>query len=72
MPSSFLEEPAVYMSESIGGMDRAPLENLRASSTLPPQGKNRYEAKRMSDRNHKTAWVEGDAEYGVGESITFT
>jgi hypothetical protein len=49
-----------------------PLEGLSASSTKSPQGKNNYAANRMWDFDSNTAWVEGEAEYGVGESISFT
>ena len=49
-----------------------PLEGLKASSTQRAQGKNNYAPARMADFDSDTAWVEGDAEYGVGESISFT
>lgn len=49
-----------------------PLEGLSASSTQSAQGKNNYAANRMWDFDSNTAWVEGDPEYGVGESISFT
>jgi len=70
---SFLSDPGEYMAMMEGGDGSVitSLEGVRASSTLPPQGKNRYEAKRMHDVNQNTAWVEGDAEYGIGESITW-
>jgi hypothetical protein len=66
----FLSDPEEYMAMS-GNYGRS-LEGLTASSALPQQGKNRYEANRMSDWDTSTAWVEGDSAYGVGESISFT
>ena len=39
----------------------------KASSTLEPQGKNNYFIENINDYNHKTAWVEGKSDYGIGE-----
>lgn len=39
----------------------------KASSTLEPQGKNNYSIENINDYNHKTAWVEGKSDYGIGE-----
>jgi hypothetical protein len=44
----------------------------QASSTLPGQGANRYNADKMGDASLSSAWVEGAAEYGVGEKLTIT
>lgn len=40
---------------------------IRASSTLPNQGKYNYAIKNINDDNPMTAWVEGNADYGIGE-----
>ena len=40
---------------------------LKASSTLANQGKNNYDIKNINDNNPMTAWVEGKADYGIGE-----
>ena len=39
----------------------------KASSTLDSQGKNNYFVENINDYNHKTAWVEGKSDYGIGE-----
>ena len=41
-----------------------------ASSVLAASKTNHYEPSMMFDGNRATAWVEGDAEDGIGESIT--
>ena len=46
-------------------------ENVKASTTLAPQGKFKYLAKYVCDDDPTTAWVEGNADYGVGEFIEF-
>jgi len=43
-----------------------------ASSHLPPQGRNRYDAKRIDDGLVNTAWVEGRPGHGIGETVTYT
>ena len=43
--------------------------NIKASSTLPPQGKNTYSASNVCDDDPTTAWVEGKQGYGVGEFL---
>jgi len=40
---------------------------LKASSTLANQGNNNYDIKNINDDNPMTAWVEGKADYGIGE-----
>jgi hypothetical protein len=45
---------------------------LTTTSTLNPQGTNSYEAKNMDDGNKNTAWIEGNAGYGIGEKIIIT
>ncbi|MEM9997772.1 MAG: hypothetical protein AAF809_08730, partial [Bacteroidota bacterium] len=42
-----------------------------ASSTLAPQGRNRYDASQAEDANPATAWVEGVDGPGIGERLTF-
>ena len=49
-----------------------PGEGLRATSTLAPQGKFNYNIKNLSDDDPTTAWVEGHADYGIGEYIEFS
>jgi len=39
----------------------------RASSTLAPHKSNNYDIENIQDYNHKTAWVEGKSDYGIGE-----
>ncbi|GAB4117470.1 MAG: hypothetical protein OHK0057_06240 [Thermoflexibacter sp.] len=43
----------------------------QASSTLASQGKNSYQAKNIADDDPTTVWVEGKADYGIGEYIEF-
>lgn len=45
--------------------------NVKASSTLLPQGAVKYAAKNIQDDDPTTAWVEGDSEYGLGEYLEF-
>jgi len=40
---------------------------LKASSTLANQGKYNYDIKNINDDDPMTAWVEGKADYGIGE-----
>ncbi|MFM7104145.1 MAG: NADase-type glycan-binding domain-containing protein [Flavobacteriales bacterium] len=49
-----------------------PTEGLRATSTLAPQGKFNYNVKNLGDDDPTTAWVEGHADYGIGEYIEFS
>lgn len=46
-------------------------DDTRVSSTLAQQGKVKYLATNVSDDNPNTAWVEGNADYGIGEYIEF-
>ena len=48
------------------------LPDLRASSSLPAQGKNAYGPEKLTDDSPFTAWVEGASGDGVGEWIEFT
>ena len=52
--------------------DRAFVKSVKASSELPASGGNTYKAKNAHDFNKNTAWVEGKADYGIGESLTYT
>jgi hypothetical protein len=45
--------------------------SLTTSSTLPPQGSSRYDAKNLLDEDNKTAWVEGATSFGMKEKIQF-
>lgn len=42
---------------------------LKASSTLAPQGKKGYSASKVCDDDPTTAWVEGKEDYGIGEYL---
>lgn len=53
------------MCEGISGQ-------LKASSVLAPQGKKNYDAMNLSDDDPTTAWVEGSADYGVGEFLEYS
>ncbi|MCS6928206.1 MAG: Hint domain-containing protein [Saprospiraceae bacterium] len=46
-------------------------DSIFASSTLPPTRRFNYEASNAHDFSLRTAWIEGVADYGIGESITF-
>jgi hypothetical protein len=46
-------------------------ENVKASSVLPAQGKYSYLANFVCDDDPTTAWVEGNADYGIGEFLEF-
>ena len=39
----------------------------KASSTLDSDGKNNYRVSNIIDRDPRTAWVEGESDYGIGE-----
>jgi hypothetical protein len=41
----------------------------KASSTLAGQGNKNYNVKNVNDNNPMSAWVEGKADYGIGESF---
>lgn len=41
-----------------------------ASSTLPPQGKYNYKVMNLVDDDHATAWCEGVAGNGIGETLS--
>ena len=46
-------------------------QNVKTSSTLKASGSSSYAADNLSDDNPQTAWVEGKADYGIGEFVTF-
>jgi hypothetical protein len=46
-------------------------ESVKASTTLAPQGKYKYLASYVCDDDPTTAWVEGNADYGIGEFLEF-
>jgi hypothetical protein len=46
-------------------------DKTKASSTLVAQGKVKYLANNVCDDNPNTAWVEGNADYGIGEYLEF-
>ncbi|MDB9931120.1 hypothetical protein OAD28_00180 [Flavobacteriales bacterium] len=45
-------------------------DNVKASSTLSPQGKHSYSANNINDYDPRTAWVEGKSDYGIGEYLS--
>lgn len=47
----------------------APYE-VKASSSLRPQGKYNYDPKNINDYDPRTAWIEGKSDYGIGESFS--
>ena len=46
------------------------IEVLQISSRLSNQGNSSYGKDQLTDDDPKTAWVEGKADYGIGESFT--
>lgn len=46
-------------------------ESVSASSSLKSQGENTYGAENAHDLNYKTAWVEGAAGDGIGQSLLY-
>lgn len=50
----------------------APQQDLTASSTLSPQGKNTYGIQNIVDDNPFTAWQEGKTDEGIGQYFEFT
>jgi hypothetical protein len=40
-----------------------------ASSTLAPQGASNYKAENLFDWDPQTAWVEGESDFGIGQSF---
>ncbi|MFM7235064.1 MAG: NADase-type glycan-binding domain-containing protein [Flavobacteriales bacterium] len=62
-------DPWVYPDWNCDGPSA---DGLKASSTLAPQGKFSYPVKNITDDNPTTAWVEGQADYGIGEFIELT
>jgi hypothetical protein len=73
------EKPAEETEDSPGdtwtwphGMCEGPERgNLKASSTLNPQGNANYSVENISDDDPRTAWVEGNVDYGKGEFLEF-
>lgn len=63
--------PAEPWSWTHGMCEGAGEENVKASTTLAPQGKFKYLAKYVCDDDPTTAWVEGNADYGIGEYLEF-
>lgn len=45
--------------------------NTKASSYLTSQGISHYKAENLTDDDPTTAWVEGKADYGIGEFVEF-
>lgn len=46
--------------------------HVQASSTLAPRRTSYYVTDNISDYDTFTAWIAGDPQYGVGETISFT
>ena len=46
--------------------------DMKASSTLKPQGSNNYDVKNLSQLTVLSAWSEGIVGYGIGETISVT
>ena len=55
MPSQMCEGPSTV--------------DVKASTTLAPQGKYKYSAQNICDDDPTTAWVEGNLDYGIGEYL---
>jgi len=47
------------------------VKSIEASSELKANGENNYSPKNVHDFDKNTAWVEGNSEYGIGESIEY-
>jgi len=67
-PSGSLDEAPSEMGDSVLVDGRRAL--VEASSVLASQGRFRYGAAQAVDENRKTAWVEGGAGAGAGETLT--
>ncbi len=52
------------------GFHSGPIGKPKANSTLKPQGKNEYSIENIHDLDVTTAWIEGNTDYGIGESFT--
>jgi hypothetical protein len=50
----------------------AKLKKITASSSLISKGNYSYGPENAYDNNYKTAWVEGAADYGIGEYLEFS
>jgi hypothetical protein len=61
-------DPWVWYSAFCSGPSQ---DEIKASSTLAPQGKFNYKVANLADDNPTTAWVEGHADYGIGEYVEF-
>ncbi len=66
-----LDQDNTLHDEAFWGNWAVPVGDATASSTLCSQGKNNYEVKNLTDDKQNTAWVEGKADYGIGEYIAF-
>jgi uncharacterized caspase-like protein len=66
--------PAATVTRSVtkdGACEEGPFEvTYCASSVLKPQKTNRYDPSMLFDGNRDTAWVEGEAEDGLNETVT--
>ncbi len=47
------------------------VSSISATSELPQNGLNTYTAQNAHDFDHTTAWIEGNTDYGIGESLTY-
>lgn len=47
------------------------VKSIEATSELKAEGSNSYSPKNTHDFDKNTAWIEGDSEYGIGESIVY-
>lgn len=56
------EGPGYFYNDCAQGV-----KPIKASSTLAAQGNKNYQVKNISDGNPMSAWVEGKADYGIGE-----
>lgn len=53
------------------GWHSGKIGSATATSTLEPNSISNYKVENLHDLDLKTAWVEGDSNYGTGESFTF-
>ena len=68
MPASERSEPTKPLVVPVAVVPV--IRSVTATSTHVPMGKVRYEASRLIDGNTNTAWVEGAAGPGIGETVT--
>lgn len=67
---SYVDKLDDLINGEFWGFHSGPIGIPKAESTLKSQGQNDYKIENIHDLDLTTAWIEGNPDYGIGESFT--